>query len=111
MPPKQKFKPIFEEKKRKAIDPRFEDYAGNYNADLAKKSYSFITEVQQNEANELKKNLKKKRMNEKDREILVKNYNRITSDIRANEIRSIEKGVKTEFKKKGFKPKRKQFKE
>ena len=84
MPPKQKFKPIFEEKKRKTIDPRFEDYAGNYNADLAKKSYSFINEVQKNEAIELKKKIKNKKINEKDREILVKNYNRVTSDIRAN---------------------------
>lgn len=42
VPPKKKFKPIFEREQRVSIDPRFEAYAGNYNPDLAAKTYSFI---------------------------------------------------------------------
>jgi hypothetical protein len=83
-PPKHKFKPIFENKRPKPIDPRFEDYAGHYNGELAAKSFQFIPELQKKEAMELKKSLKKKKITQQDRDILLNNYNKITNDLKAN---------------------------
>jgi len=40
---------IFEPERKKAIDPRFESYAGHYNQDLAMKTYNFIPELQKAE--------------------------------------------------------------
>jgi hypothetical protein len=51
-------KDIFEPARKKSIDPRFESYAGNYNQDLAMKSYGFIPQLQKAEMGELRKQLK-----------------------------------------------------
>lgn len=32
---------------RQPVDPRFEDYAGTYNPDAAKKAFNFIPELQE----------------------------------------------------------------
>ena len=37
---------IFGPSRPKTIDPRFEDYAGRYNEDLASKTYDFIPKIQ-----------------------------------------------------------------
>ena len=50
--------------------------------------------------------MKSKRIKGEDRERLMKNYNKVTSDMKAIEIKGIEKNVKSSFKKKGFNPKK-----
>ena len=45
-PLRVKQKPIFTSSRPKAIDPRFEEYAGSLNPDLAAKSFSFIPKMQ-----------------------------------------------------------------
>ena len=49
-PPKVHAKTIFQSERKKGKDPRFEEYAGKLNADLAKKTYSFIPQMQNLEA-------------------------------------------------------------
>ena len=46
--PPSHFKNIFESQRRKSIDPRFEDYTGEYNPKMAMKAYNFIPDVQKN---------------------------------------------------------------
>lgn len=65
LPPQHK--QIFQSSRAKTIDPRFQDYAGTYNPEMAMKAYSFIPKVQQNEAQELKNKIKKGRMSPKDK--------------------------------------------
>ena len=67
--------------------------------------------MQKREVEELKKSIRKKKVKEEEREVLLKNYNKVTSDIRRNEIQEIEKEVKQNLKKnKNFIPKKKVFK-
>jgi len=47
--PKKNYVPIITSDRKKGIDPRFESYAGNYNPELAMKSYDFIPKLQQAE--------------------------------------------------------------
>lgn len=105
-PPKNKLKPIFESSRPKSIDPRFEDYAGNYNPDLAASSFSFIKTMQEREMAHLKKEMKSKKISESDKEILVKSYNKLTNDVKRYEHGLIEKKVKSEFRDKNFRLKK-----
>lgn len=111
MPHKQVFKPIFEERQSARIDPRFEDYAGKYNQDLATKTYSFIHEKQKQQVEELNKKIHSKKIKEEQKNVLLKNYNQITNDLKRQELTNIEKQVKAKFRDKNFKPKKREFRQ
>jgi hypothetical protein len=97
-------KDIFEPARKKSIDPRFESYAGSYNQDLAMKSYGFIPQLQKAEISELRKQLKSSSKRHKitpdQREVLSREYNRVTSEFKRVELQQLEQQTKRELKQK-----------
>lgn len=96
---RSKDKVVFESSRKKSIDPRFEAYAGNYNPDLAMKSYDFIPKLQQAEISELKGKLKGRsrrgaRLQEDQREVLQKEYNKVTNEYRQGQLVGLQKSSK-----------------
>ena len=86
-------KDIFEPSRKKSIDPRFESYAGSYNQDLAMKSYGFIPQLQKAEMGELRKQLKgnskRHKITPEQREVLSREYNRVTSEYKRVELQQL----------------------
>lgn len=95
-----RFKVVFEPKKvdlgviqKKSVDPRYQNYAGKLDSDLAQKSYSFIPKLQERERDVLKRSLSNKKLDEHQKELLQRRYNQVTDSLKANEIRSVERQV------------------
>lgn len=83
---------------RKGVDPRYQNYAGALDPDLAQKSYTFIETLQQKEKQVLKKSLSSKKITPDQKEVLVKRYNQVTDAIKSNQSRNIEREVVQENK-------------
>lgn len=59
------FREIFPQKKKVSRDPRFDDLSGTFNEEYFRKSYSFLSDMKDNEIQVLHKKLKKTTDSEK----------------------------------------------
>jgi ribosomal RNA-processing protein 36 len=84
--------------KEQARDPRFEPLSGKLNEDLFKRSYNFIYNYEENEADMLKQEILKEKIEERKQE-LKKTLTRLTSRINSRKLKETKDQRKREWKK------------
>jgi len=86
-------------RKKKSRDPRFDNLSGKYNEDLFKKSYKFLSEMEDNEMNMIQEKIKKTK-NPLEKEKLTRVYQSLKSKKETEKDKERRQAIKREWRKK-----------
>jgi len=97
--PVSRYREVIEVKKKKSRDPRFDNLSGKYNEDLFKKSYKFLSEMEENEMNMIQDKIKKTK-NPLEKEKLNRVYQSLKSKKQTEKEKERRQAIKREWRKK-----------
>jgi ribosomal RNA-processing protein 36 len=97
--PVSRYREVIEVKKKKTRDPRFDNLSGKYNEDLFKKSYKFLSEIEENEMNMIQEKIKKTK-NSLEKEKLTRVYQSLKSKKQTEAAKERRQAIKREWRKK-----------
>jgi len=97
--PVSRYREVVEVKKKKTRDPRFDNLSGKFNEDLFKKSYKFLSEMEENEMNMIQEKIKKTK-NSLEKEKLSRVYQSLKSKKQTEEAKERRQAIKREWRKK-----------
>ncbi|ORX63863.1 DUF947-domain-containing protein [Anaeromyces robustus] len=97
--PVSRYREVVEVKKKKSRDPRFDNLSGKYNEDLFKKSYKFLSEMEENEMNMIQEKIKKTK-NSLEKEKLNRVYQSLKSKKQTEKEKERRQAIKREWRKK-----------
>jgi len=97
--PVSRYREVIEVKKKKSRDPRFDNLSGKYNEDLFKKSYKFLSEMEDNEMNMIQEKIKKTK-NPLEKEKLTRVYQSLKSKKETEKDKERRQAIKREWRKK-----------
>jgi len=97
--PVGRYREVVEVKKKKTRDPRFDNLSGKFNEDLFKKSYKFLSEMEENEMNMIQEKIKKTK-NSLEKEKLTRVYQSLKSKKQTEAAKERRQAIKREWRKK-----------